>query len=140
VAAAAGTDLDPAAFAAVWSSHFTVHQAVLPLVESLIGRVKLLVVSNTNADHIEAVRPRLPLLDRFDGLVFSHEVGVAKPAPGIFQEALRRAGTPAHRAVFFDDVPAYVEAARALGLHAEVFTDAPTFRRQLATLGLTTPG
>jgi FMN phosphatase YigB (HAD superfamily) len=136
IASAAGVPLDDDAFAAVWSCHFTVHEQVLPLVESLAGRVKLLLVSNTNAAHIEALRPRLPVLERFDSLVLSHEIGIAKPDPGIFAEALRRAGTAPDRTVFFDDVPAYVEAARAAGLRAEVFTDAPTFRTHLAALGL----
>jgi putative hydrolase of the HAD superfamily len=136
VAGAAGVPLDDDAFATVWSCHFTVHEQVLPLVESLVGRVKLILVSNTNAPHIQALRPRVPVLERFDSLVLSHEIGIAKPHPGIFAEALRRAGTRAHRAVFFDDVAAYVEAARAAGLRAEVFTDAHTFRRQLTSLGL----
>jgi FMN phosphatase YigB (HAD superfamily) len=136
VASAAGAPLDDDAFAAVWSCHFTVHEPVLPLVEALLGRVKLILVSNTNAPHITALRPRLPILERFDSLVLSHEIGIAKPNPAIFAEALRRAGTRADRAVFFDDVPAYVEAARAAGLRAEVFTDAATFRTQLTALGL----
>jgi glucose-1-phosphatase len=136
VAGAVGAPLDAAAFAAVWSCHFTVHEQVLPLVESLLGRVKLLLVSNTNAAHIAALRPRLPLLERFDDLVLSHQLGIAKPATEIFAEALRRAGTPPGRTVFFDDVPAYVDAARSAGLRAEVFTDAPTFQTQLTALGL----
>jgi putative hydrolase of the HAD superfamily len=136
VAAAVGAPIDTDTFARVWSCHFTVHEEVLPLVESLLGRVKVLLVSNTNATHIAALRPRLPILDRFDGLVLSHEVGVAKPAPAIFAEALRRAAAAPARAVFFDDVAAYVDAARRLGLRGEVFTDAATFRAQLAALGL----
>ena len=34
-----------------------------------------------------------------------------------------------------DDSPANVAAARALGWHAEVFTDVATLERQLAALG-----
>jgi FMN phosphatase YigB (HAD superfamily) len=136
VAAAAGVPLDRDAFAAVWSCHFTPHQEVMPLVESLFGRVKVLLLSNTNAAHLESLRPRLPILERFDDLVLSYEVGLAKPDPAIFAEALRRAGTTAGRTVFFDDIPAYVAAARTTGLRAEVFTDAATFRAQLAALGL----
>jgi len=43
------------------------------------------------------------------------------------------------RAAFFDDVPGFVEAARALGIHGRLFTDAPRFRAQLAELGLGSP-
>jgi putative hydrolase of the HAD superfamily len=136
VSAAAGAPLDEATFAEAWSCHFRVHHEVMPLVESLFGRVKVLLLSNTNATHFEGLRPRLPVLARFDDLVLSHEVGLAKPDPAIFAEALRRSGTTPERTAFFDDVATYVDAARALGIRAETFTDAPRFRAQLAALGL----
>ena len=136
VAVAAGVALDDASFRALWSSHFRLHEEVFPLVEALFGRVKVLLLSNTNATHLDWVRPRVPLLDRFDGLVLSYQLGVAKPDPAIFQEALRRAGTAPDRTAFFDDVEAYARAAQALGIRGHVFTDAPTFARQLAALGL----
>lgn len=136
VTGAAGCELDEAAFRDVWSCHFRFHHEVIPLVESLFGRVKVLLLSNTNATHIDWIRPQLPVLERFDGLVLSYELGAAKPEPAMFEEALRRAGTTAARTAFFDDVEPYVLAARALGLRGHVFTDAPTFAKQLAALGL----
>jgi HAD superfamily hydrolase (TIGR01509 family) len=68
--------------------------------------------------------------------VLSYEVGAAKPDRAIFAAALRRAGTPPERAAYFDDVGSYVQAAREMGLRGYLFTDAPTFARQLAELGL----
>jgi putative hydrolase of the HAD superfamily len=136
VATAAGASFDDDAFAAVWSSHFRVHHEVLPLVEGLLGRVKLLLLSNTNATHVAWVRGQLPLLDRFDDLVLSYELGLAKPDPAIFVEAIRRAGTAPERTAFFDDVDRYVAAASALGIRGHLFTDAARFRHQLSALGL----
>ena len=49
---------------------------------------------------------------------------------------MRLAGTTPGRTAFFDDVEVYASAARAAGLRGHVFTDAPSFRRQLAALGL----
>src|SRR5687767_15912634 len=49
VGTAVGVDFDPAAFADIWSCHFRFHDEVLPLVESLFGRAKVLLLSNTNA-------------------------------------------------------------------------------------------
>ncbi|HEX4621115.1 MAG TPA: HAD family phosphatase [Myxococcaceae bacterium] len=133
-----GDELSPDEARDLWSSHFTFNTAVFPYVEALLGQVKVLLLSNTNALHMSWVRPRLPLLDRFDALVLSHEVGMAKPDPGIYHEALRRAGVSPGEACFFDDIPEFVEAARALGIRAEVFTTVDAFRRQLAALGLAT--
>jgi HAD superfamily hydrolase (TIGR01509 family) len=136
VGKAAGAEFDPASFPDLWSSHFRFHAEVLPLVESLLGRVKVLLLSNTNATHLDWIRPRLPILERFDGLVLSYQLGLAKPEPAIFAEALRLAGTAPARTAFFDDIEIYVQAARTLGLRGHVFTDAASFQRQLAKLGL----
>jgi putative hydrolase of the HAD superfamily len=136
VCRALGVDLSMAEFAPLWSSHFTLHDAVLPRVEALVGRVKLVLVSNTNALHVAYVKPRLPLLSRFDALVMSCEVGAVKPEPRIFQLALERAGCAPAEAAFFDDLPEYVEAANALGIRGHLFTDAATFDTQLKALGL----
>jgi putative hydrolase of the HAD superfamily len=136
VCRALGVDLPMAEFAPLWSSHFTPHDAVLPRVEGLVGRVKLVLVSNTNALHVAYVKPRLPLLSRFDALVMSCEVGAVKPEPRIFQLALERAGCAPDEAAFFDDLPEFVEAANALGIRGHLFTDAATFDTQLKALGL----
>nr|WP_225409173.1 HAD family phosphatase [Stigmatella hybrida] len=136
VCGALGVELPMEEFAPLWSSHFTVHEAVLPLVEALEGRVKRVLLSNTNVLHVAYLRPRLPLLQRFDAVLMSCEVGLVKPEPAFFQLALERAGCAPHEAAFFDDLPEYVEAANALGIRGHLFTTAPAFAAQLAALGL----
>lgn len=133
---ALGVALSAADFHALFNCHFTVHEAVLPLVEGLLGRVKVGLLSNTNSEHAAWFLPRLPLLRRFDAVLLSHEVGHAKPDPAFYLEGLRRLRAAPETTAFFDDIPAYVEAARALGIRAEQFTDAATFGRQLTALGL----
>lgn len=56
--------------------------------------------------------------DIFDVILFSGEEGVAKPDPEIYRRALSRLGVRAEEAIFFDDWPPNVEAARSLGMHA----------------------
>lgn len=58
-----------------------------------------------------------------DLIVYSHEEGVAKPDPRIFQRTCERLGVRPDEAVFLDDFPGHVAAARALGMHAIVFQD-----------------
>ena len=79
-----GADIPRAEFFELWSSHFTVNEAVLPRVEDLCARTKVVLVSNTNALHWEWLQPKLPVLKRFAGHVLSYEVQVAKPDPAIF--------------------------------------------------------
>jgi putative hydrolase of the HAD superfamily len=74
------------------------------------------------------------VLERFEGLVLSCEVGLLKPEREIYERALALASVPPERAVFFDDVERYAEGARAVGLHGRVFTTAARFERDLAAL------
>ena len=89
----------------------------LPVVRELRSRgVKTALISNCS----HSTRPivdRLRIADEFDEVLLSFEVGVHKPDPGIYQEALRRLGDvrPDH-AVFVDDQPPYCDGAAALGI------------------------
>jgi glucose-1-phosphatase len=58
-----------------------------------------------------------------DLIVYSHEVGVSKPDPRIYQLACDGLGVPAADMVFLDDVPENVTAARLAGLHGVLFED-----------------
>jgi putative hydrolase of the HAD superfamily len=105
-------------------------------VERLVGRVRLVLLSNTHDQHVAWLRPRLPVLERFDGVVLSYEVGAVKPERAIYERAVQVASVPPERAVFFDDVARYAEAAAQVGLHGRVFTTAPHFLEDLRALGL----
>lgn len=123
-------------FVRAWSCHFTLNPPMVRLVERLVGKVRLVLLSNTHDLHVANLRPLLPVLERFDALVLSCEVGHMKPEPEIYALALAAAKAPPHRAVFFDDVEAYVEGAKRAGLHAHVFRSADEVAAQLAALGL----
>ena len=131
-----GVDVPAEEFNALWSSHFTPHEAVLPRVAGLVGRVKLALLSNTNVLHAAFLRPQLPVLERFDHVLLSCELGHVKPEPAFFQEALRRLGCAPQEAVFFDDLPEFVQAANTLGIRGHLFTTAESFDAQLRGLGL----
>lgn len=59
--------------------------------------------------------------DAFDHLIISSEVGVMKPAPGIYQIALKKIGCHPHEAVFLDDFIQNVFGAQNIGMHAILF-------------------
>jgi putative hydrolase of the HAD superfamily len=89
----------------------------LPVVRELRSRgVKTALISNCSHS-TRGVVDRLRIGDEFDEILLSFEVGVHKPDPGIYQEALRRLGDvrPDH-AVFVDDQPPYCDGAAALGI------------------------
>lgn len=53
----------------------------------------------------------------FDGIVTSFEAKCLKPAPEIFEYAIKHLGINAHETLFFDDSEGNLRGARALGFH-----------------------
>jgi epoxide hydrolase-like predicted phosphatase len=58
-----------------------------------------------------------------DDIVYSHEVGLAKPDPAVYALTAARLGVEGREIVFLDDVAANVAAARAAGWHAVLHED-----------------
>lgn len=87
---------------------------VHPTLEILAERFQLGVITNGNAD----VR-RLGLSEYFQFALCAEELGVGKPDPQPFREALRRAGVTAAQAVHIGDHPNDdIAGAQAAGLRA----------------------
>ncbi len=78
----------------------------------------------------------LGIVEAFDSVIISADEGVTKPTPEIFTRALDRLGVAPSEAVFIDDTPVNVEAARRLGLHATRFRGLPPLRHWLRDLGI----
>lgn len=76
---------------------------------------RLGIVSNCGVQTAARV-DELGLADQVDALVLSCRVGVLKPDPAIFELALAALAVPPERALFVDDLPVNLDAARQLGL------------------------
>lgn len=89
------------------------------LLEQLRSRYRLAALSNSNELHWERNTRELRLIELFEFAISSHQVGLCKPDPEIFKIAIERAKVSSPDAiVFFDDLAANVEAAKAAGLRA----------------------
>lgn len=130
-----GKELSPEAWFELWNCHFTLNEPMIAMASFLLGKVKLVVLSNTHDQHVTWLRRHLPILSEFDALVFSCEVGLIKPEKAIYEKALAAAGTAPWKTVFFDDVKAYATAATQVGMHGRVFTTVEQFSEDLAKLG-----
>jgi putative hydrolase of the HAD superfamily len=75
----------------------------------------------TNQERHRAAHMRVALGydELFDVSCYSYELGVAKPDPRFFTEAVRRIGTDPARVLFIDDNEPNVLSAREAGLLAE---------------------
>jgi len=98
--------------------------------------VETAALSNTNALHWSMLRPEsgtplYPTVARLRRAYASHIMGVAKPDAAIYSAFEEATGVEGARLLFFDDLEANVEAARARGWQAEVIDHAGDTASQL---------
>ena len=108
------------------------------IVEELEAKgVPLFGITNFSADFWPPFRAREDaFFRRFRDIVVSGEEKLLKPDPAIYYLALDRFGLKPAEALFIDDRIINVEGARAVGMHAHLFTDAEDLRRRLESEGL----
>ncbi len=73
------------------------------------------------------------LLQLFDDIVISAEVGYRKPDPEIYRLALNRLDLVPGTTIFVDDNRANIDAAAAIGIDPILFSTAGALRRELLT-------
>jgi putative hydrolase of the HAD superfamily len=82
-------------------------------------------LSNSFVGAREREQDRYRFGDLVDCIAHSHEVGIAKPEPAIYALTCERLGVEPEQAVFLDDYPPYVDAARAAGFRAVLYETTP---------------
>lgn len=107
------------------------------VIDDLLGAgVRCVGLSNWSAVCWQDIPADFPVLSRLEGVVISGHERVCKPDPEIYRRCEVRFGFTAEQAVFFDDSPANVAGASAVGWDAEVFTGADGARAALVARGL----
>ncbi len=87
----------------------------LSTLESLRGRYKLGVISDTWPS-IVPVLEHFGLSPFFDCATYSYTLGVYKPHPRMYQDALAKMGLPPEQTVFIDDFTGNLRGAREAGI------------------------
>jgi HAD superfamily hydrolase (TIGR01509 family) len=107
-----------AAVVAAMLREYETHLPLLPgareAVERLAGECTLGLASSSNRPVIDTVLREMGVTDRFAATVSSEEVARGKPAPDVYQEALRRLGADTGTAI--EDSDAGLRSAHAAGL------------------------
>ena len=101
---------------------------------SLVARTAVL--SNTNALHWQTQPDAKAIRGLFDHSFLSYEIGAVKPEREIFDYVLAELGLRGSDVLFLDDNQINVEAARELGLRAELAQGPQQARAQLVLSGL----
>jgi len=106
------------------------------LLADLRGRYRLACLSNSNAVHWDRMQNELAVFELFEAALSSHQLGCYKPDPEIYERAFAALSVEPRQVIFFDDLPANVEAARNAGAQAYRVKGIDQLREQLLRLDL----
>ena len=88
-------------------------------------------LTNWSMETFPEAREHFGILQMIDRYVVSGAEGYVKPDPRLFKILLNRYNLQAEECIFIDDNPDNVAAARGMGLHGIIFTDAESLRKEL---------
>ena len=128
------TGAAPAQLEAEFWACVKINPDIVALIDSLRGRYKTALLSNAMRPFLRQILDKHDLPRRFDAMVISYEEHLTKPNPAIFQLMADRLGVPASACFFTDDSPINIDAARAAGMQAALFTGVEQLKRDLAAL------
>ena len=102
--------------------HVDVDRDVVAAVRELrADGVRCALATNQHPERAAYMRENLGYDEVFDDLFYSCDLGVAKPDPDYFTEAVRRLGTEPGRTLLLDDNSDNVAGAKEAGLLAKLF-------------------
>jgi HAD superfamily hydrolase (TIGR01549 family) len=101
---------------------------------SLRPRCPVAILSNSADGARREEHARYRFAELFDPVVYSHEIGAAKPDPACYLLACEALGLPAAQVAMVDDVPEFIAGARAIGMHGVLHRTARETAAQLSTL------
>jgi putative hydrolase of the HAD superfamily len=93
---------------------------------------RIAILSNMTFELLKVLETKFEWLDEFDVRIWSCQHGCAKPDESIYRSCLASLNCEAPRALFFDDRPGNVEAAKQFGIDGHVFETAEQARAVLA--------
>jgi HAD superfamily hydrolase (TIGR01509 family) len=108
--------------------HIPAMDGVAALLAALAPRVRMGVVTSSNADHFHIIHGRLDLLRHFEFVLTGESYADSKPSPEPYLLGLERLGLPARDCVVIEDSPRGLQAAVAAGIRCIVLRHALTRR------------
>ncbi len=96
-------------------------EELVVFIQGLKRSVKVGLLSNAFSTLRTFLVKEWKIIDLFDDVIISAEVGLIKPGAAIYQLALEGLDVESEEAIFVDDFAQNVEAANELGMHAVRF-------------------
>jgi putative hydrolase of the HAD superfamily len=122
ICACVGRDIDPRLLDAAYDST-PFNDGMLAAARELKRRYAVGIITDNKSDRMERIERKSNLAAVFDPIVVSSRIGADKTSATIFRRALDLARTEAGEALFIDNSPENLVAARHLGMQVLHFDD-----------------
>ena len=111
-----------------------VNKELLAIIDTLRKKYRIYLLTDTLDVHYTFNSAR-GIYSHFDGAYYSHLEGKSKSqGESIFIDFLNKFNLRADECVFIDDMDAYIESARSLGMHGILFTTNGAFLKQFSAI------
>ena len=122
-------------YIAEWIDHYTPIAGMPQLIADLKARGYRLFLLSDFPDCFPHLTERFDFFALFDGMTISYRAHCSKRDNGaLFDHLLQEQNLRAEECAFVDDLPPYIELARARGIRAHLAADAKTLAAWIATL------
>lgn len=114
-----------------WIGNYELIPGTKEIIERLRVKYKVMYLSDNVKERVDKLDARFGFISWFDGGIFSHEVGVRKPNPKIYEFALQKGEVKPDEAVFIDDKPKMLEPAKQMGMTGLLFESPEKLEKDL---------
>jgi glucose-1-phosphatase len=131
-----GLEMPREEFVQAYTDKFTPIPETFSLVRTLAGRYRLGLLSNTSAWDFERGIVRTEIFHHFSAASLSYAVRSLKPDRAIYDDMLSQLAANPGEVIYIDDIAAYVDAARALGMQGIHFLSSAQLIDSLKRFGI----
>lgn len=121
-----------------WISYYGLIEGTRDIIFELSKKYKVYYLSDNVKERVDKLDERFGFLQWFSDGIFSHDVGVRKPNPKIYEYAIQKVGVKPEEIVFIDDKESSLVPARQLGITTILFESPEKLRSSLISLGVLT--
>ncbi|MFA6524892.1 MAG: HAD-IA family hydrolase [Patescibacteria group bacterium] len=123
-------------FRDAYTQIFTPIPETIELINALKPNYKLGLLSSTSEWDFEFGFKPLIDVSIFDSITLTYQLGIKKPDPKLFHDALNKLSVAPNETAYIDDLPETIEVANNLGIHGILFTGNDTLQASLHKLGV----
>jgi HAD superfamily hydrolase (TIGR01549 family) len=116
---------------------FEVYPSMFSLAKKLSETYQVALLCNASSKIVDPLIEKQGFKEFCDPIIFSSDVGVAKPQPEIYELMLARLNVPAGQTIFIDDRESNIKGAQKVGIKGIHFHSFDQLVQDLAELGIT---